>query len=193
MKVFLKEDSDVQKKFVNKFIKNAEYVADEKDADLVLMGGIYPIVPINHKRQPTGYFSSTKLSWLFLGVESYMYQFSTDGYCISLLRNNEKLLNNFIDNYDNRVNIYYSYFYLFMVWRFLKEKVRHMFYGAPLRKPDEILERFNTCNGCDFFEKFSESTGQCSICGCGIKAGGNNMNKLAWKTTICPHNPPKWF
>ena len=65
--------------------------------------------------------------------------------------------------------------------------------GAPLRQPAEIERIFNICKECPLFSLEGDNEGECGICGCSIKKSSIKMNKAAWATTTCPHNPPKWI
>jgi len=189
MKIHLVDENPLQKKFITYFIKDYEYVPLE-DSDIVLYRNVYPIVPISHSRQPRNFYMSGRLTKLFFGIVSDEAKFSNEGYCYC---EHDIVMNNFLEALPYRQNKYYSYYYIFMVLRYLIEKARHMIHGAPLRSPLAISERYSVCSECPFFDRISEGEGQCSICCCGLKREGNEMNKLAWKTTVCPHNPPKWF
>lgn len=60
--------------------------------------------------------------------------------------------------------------------------------GKPLRTEEEIKMIFDTyCKTCPFLEN-----NNCKLCGCNIKRQGVHLNKLAWSTEQCPHNPPFW-
>ena len=76
--------------------------------------------------------------------------------------------------------------------RFLDEREKWVSYGKPLRQPERIEELFAICSGCEFFEPKSEGIGRCGECGCNLKKEGTNLNKLAWATTHCPLEEPKW-
>jgi len=63
--------------------------------------------------------------------------------------------------------------------------------GKPLRSPEAIRSIFNThCKPC---EHYTETTlgYACDICGCFVNEN-NDFNKIAWATTRCPLDPPKW-
>jgi hypothetical protein len=62
--------------------------------------------------------------------------------------------------------------------------------GKPMRSPEVIKYIFNThCKECEHYK----STGYaCDICGCYINEN-SDWNKIAWYTTRCPDNPPKWI
>jgi hypothetical protein len=43
------------------------------------------------------------------------------------------------------------------------------------------------------FQRASEDSGKCGVCGCNIKKTGTFLNKIAWATTKCPIiGSPKW-
>lgn len=79
-----------------------------------------------------------------------------------------------------------------MALRYKRERDVWVEAGKPLRSPEQIKEIFNICKGCPFFDESEAGVGNCGICGCFIKEKGNLLNKAAWATTQCPHNPPKW-
>lgn len=62
--------------------------------------------------------------------------------------------------------------------------------GKPMRSMEKIKYIYNNfCKKCEHYK----STGYaCDICGCYINEN-NDWNKLAWSTTICPDDPPKWI
>jgi len=76
--------------------------------------------------------------------------------------------------------------------RFLKELLKWAFYGFPQRSDARIRELFTICNYCPELDKYEDGKGICSICGCNIKRDERRMNKLAWGTTRCPDDPPRW-
>ena len=61
--------------------------------------------------------------------------------------------------------------------------------GKPIRPIEAIKYIFQThCKECEHYK----STGYaCDICGCYINEN-NDWNKIAWSTTHCPMEPPKW-
>lgn len=63
--------------------------------------------------------------------------------------------------------------------------------GKPTRSKDRIAEIYDNC--CAKCEHLTTSMGQtiCNICGCFISKS-MTINKIAWKTTRCPHEPPLW-
>jgi hypothetical protein len=77
--------------------------------------------------------------------------------------------------------------------RYLNERTLWTKADKPIRKDKEILRIFtDICSKCTLFNYKSEKLGQCEICGCFLKPKGQSFNKIAWATTKCPANPPKW-
>lgn len=78
--------------------------------------------------------------------------------------------------------------------RFLEERKKWKQAGAPTRSSERIQELFNICssNECGQYIKITDNHGQCGICQCHLKVGSVNLNKLAYATTRCPHDPPFW-
>ena len=64
--------------------------------------------------------------------------------------------------------------------------------GSPVRKQEEIDVIFNICTQCKFYKKNTETEGKCGVCGCFLKKTGYLLNKIAWATTRCPLEEPKW-
>lgn len=88
---------------------------------------------------------------------------------------------------------YMSYDRTTMIVRFLKEWVKWNINGRKVRTLEEMAMLYEICAQCPFFEEFEKDEGQCGICGCNIKKSSYALNKLAWQTTHCPHNPNKWL
>ena len=75
--------------------------------------------------------------------------------------------------------------------------------GQPKRSPEKIQELHNICKECphykaspldDYFLKkyiINNDGMGCEICGCFVNLN-EEYNKLAWATTKCPLDPPKW-
>ena len=76
--------------------------------------------------------------------------------------------------------------------QFLDERRTWKEYGKPLRSPERMEELFAICSDCEFFEPAKEGQGNCGVCGCQIRKTGTRMNKIAWATTNCPLDEPKW-
>ena len=77
--------------------------------------------------------------------------------------------------------------------RYLNERDIWIKAGKPLRDDAEIERIFTEhCLPCEHFKKKSEKLGVCGLCGCRLKIQGVILNKIAWSTTYCPANPPKW-
>jgi hypothetical protein len=76
---------------------------------------------------------------------------------------------------------------------YAKEKSKWSRAGKPLRSDEEIIRIFDTkCKPCPYFNPTGETTGSCKICRCFLKREGHEINKIAWATTECPDNPPRW-
>lgn len=77
--------------------------------------------------------------------------------------------------------------------RYLNERQVWAKAGKPFRSDEETEQIFSQlCKSCEYFDKKNENLGRCKICGCFLKPKGKNFNKIAWATTSCPHDPPKW-
>lgn len=78
--------------------------------------------------------------------------------------------------------------------RFIKEWIKWKLGGSQLRTPQHIGKLYSICKKCPNFEEYAPDCdfGECRLCGCNIKRRGASLNKLAWKTTKCPDNPPRW-
>ncbi len=71
--------------------------------------------------------------------------------------------------------------------QFSKALASHIVRGMPKANEVEIRRRFEICQSCLHF------TGEsCRICGCGVNAQQQLMNKLSWADQQCPDNPRKW-
>lgn len=78
---------------------------------------------------------------------------------------------------------------------FLEERKKWKKSGSPTRSEEKIKELFDICssNQCGQYIKISDNHGQCGICQCHLRIGSINLNKLAYATTKCPHDPPFWI
>ena len=83
-----------------------------------------------------------------------------------------------------------------MISEYLKERVKWKKFGSPTRTEEQMDEIFAICNECPMYKKFNETSGECGVCGCGIKKYGSKLyrflNKIFWGTTRCPLPEPKW-
>lgn len=79
-----------------------------------------------------------------------------------------------------------------MAARYLEEKAKWKKAGKPVRTDEKIKELFSICVSCEHYKKISELSGSCGICGCHLKNTNTSLNKLAWATTKCPLENPKW-
>lgn len=76
--------------------------------------------------------------------------------------------------------------------RYFKEREEWSNQGKPLRSDEEMEHIFSICQSCPLFEKISEKFGRCGDCGCMLHKSRKFMNKIAWATTSCPLDEPKW-
>ena len=81
------------------------------------------------------------------------------------------------------------------IGRFMLERAKWKKRGKPLRNEQKIKELFAICssNECQNYISKTESAGKCNICGCRLHITDLIMNKLAWSTTRCPLEEPKWI
>lgn len=80
------------------------------------------------------------------------------------------------------------------VKRFYLERKKWIKAGNPKRTADEINNLFdNICSKCEHFKKKGPHEGKCGICGCRLTRKKEYLNKLAWATTSCPLDNPKWI
>ena len=68
------------------------------------------------------------------------------------------------------------------VWRYVSS-------GEGTLSNAEIEARLAICKTCDQFEK-----NHCKLCGCACQQANVSkwFNKLAHRSSVCPHDPPKW-
>ena len=79
--------------------------------------------------------------------------------------------------------------------RFANESLKWVAAGSPFRNQSTIIALFdNFCSKCsEYIAKHKEhDAGKCNLCGCSISQKVAMLNKLAWGTTNCPMDPPKW-
>jgi hypothetical protein len=70
---------------------------------------------------------------------------------------------------------------------FAKSAARHIAAGLPQATDEQVAERFAVCQACPHFIPKSDGQGECSKCGCGLKAVGvSGLNKLRWADESCP-------
>jgi len=79
------------------------------------------------------------------------------------------------------------------VKQFLEEKKGWDDAGQPYRSEEKIQELFNICIQCPEYQKVSKKVGKCGVCGCRLSYSSKFLNKLAWATTRCPLDEPKWI
>lgn len=70
---------------------------------------------------------------------------------------------------------------------FFKSLLFHVWAGFPKCTKQEILERYDICQKCEFFDNTKE---QCLVCGCNVNKEKIFLNKLAWADQHCPQH--KW-
>jgi hypothetical protein len=76
--------------------------------------------------------------------------------------------------------------------RYLAERKRWANEDKPVRSPEEMERIFNICRECPLFNKSTEVSGTCNECGCSLHKSRLTLNKIAWATTSCPLEEPKW-
>lgn len=70
---------------------------------------------------------------------------------------------------------------------FTKAAVKHVAAGSPQATDEQVAERFAICQSCPMFKATGEGQGECSKCGCGLKAVGvAGVSKLRWADQACP-------
>lgn len=70
---------------------------------------------------------------------------------------------------------------------FCKSLLFHVWAGFPKSTQQEIMQRFDICKSCEFYDN---SRSQCLACGCNINTKKIFLNKLAWADQECPQK--KW-
>ena len=64
--------------------------------------------------------------------------------------------------------------------------------GKPTRSSEKMLEIYEICKNCPEFKK-GGVIDSCGVCGCRLHPTDKTIpNKLAWSTTSCPLEEPKW-
>ena len=71
--------------------------------------------------------------------------------------------------------------------RFFKSLWFHIYAGFPKSTQEEINNRWEICNSCEYIDK---EQSQCKLCGCNLSNKKMFMNKLAWADQECPAD--KW-
>jgi|GEM_PF-3288750 hypothetical protein len=74
------------------------------------------------------------------------------------------------------------------VWNFLTSAVEHAADGFQRCEQSEIDARLAICESCPNLR----DDNLCSACGCGCSADNSFISKLAWRSSHCPLDPPKW-
>ena len=75
--------------------------------------------------------------------------------------------------------------------RYVKERIKWELAGKPMRSEERIREIFHQiCKPCPHF-----GGDHCKVCGCYLREDLTKpkFNKIAWATTHCPDDPPKWI
>jgi len=81
-----------------------------------------------------------------------------------------------------------------LIRNFRKERKKWLNAGRPLRTQKQMHTIFeDICSKCDYFEPTGKDKGKCQRCGCRLSKDGIMLNKIAWATTQCPDDPPKWL
>ncbi len=74
--------------------------------------------------------------------------------------------------------------------RYVMERFKWELAGKPMRSAERVRQIYHEiCKPCPHF-----GGTLCNVCGCNIRDSLEKpaFNKLAWSTTHCPLNPPKW-
>lgn len=67
--------------------------------------------------------------------------------------------------------------------------------GKPIRSPEEMKRIHDICKLCPLFlagQGFLPGYDKCGECGCNLHESFVSFNKLAYGTTQCPLDEPKW-
>jgi hypothetical protein len=64
---------------------------------------------------------------------------------------------------------------------FAKATAQHIAAGMPTASDEEILRRWNICQGCEYLQNDA-----CSQCGCPVARDRKFVSKLAWADQSCP-------
>lgn len=84
-------------------------------------------------------------------------------------------------------NIYNKYKNL--ISQFALERAIWIKAGKPIRDKDRMKEIYQICKGCEHF-----NANACQVCGCRLHPVDTTFpNKIAWATTECPLDTPKWL
>lgn len=74
------------------------------------------------------------------------------------------------------------------LYNFIRESAIWRSKGFPVRSDEEMLRIYSICSGCEHF-----ASNSCTVCGCRLHPTDKLMpNKIAWATTKCPLDEPKW-
>ena len=76
-----------------------------------------------------------------------------------------------------------------------KERKKWKKAGKPMRSEQEMKRIYEICKQCPMFNPgggYVPGYDQCDICKCNLDSKKKKLNKIAWATTHCPDNPPKW-
>ena len=76
--------------------------------------------------------------------------------------------------------------------QYIEERRKWKEAGKPVRSMQRIQELFDICRTCENFLKLTSNSGQCKICTCFLRKNSTSKNKLAFATTRCPLEEPKW-
>ena len=69
-----------------------------------------------------------------------------------------------------------------MIWDFAEALKKHGDDGFKTVTVAQYAARMNICSTCIHFTK----NRACALCGCTMPM------KARWRTSVCPHDPPKW-
>ena len=78
---------------------------------------------------------------------------------------------------------------------FLKTFFIWIINGCKYRSEKRIKEIHDICKKCPYIEEGEGNLpgyDACGLCGCNLHPTKKLANKIAWRTTKCPDNPPRW-
>lgn len=82
-----------------------------------------------------------------------------------------------------------------LIKQYEKEKKKWKKAGKPMRTKEEMERIYSICSKCPLFQKdegWVPGYDKCGVCQCNLHPTAKKLNKIAWGTTHCPDNPPKW-
>lgn len=82
-----------------------------------------------------------------------------------------------------------------MIEEYLEERKKWKEAGKPYRTKEEMERIHSICKSCPLFEAgggYLPGYDRCGECGCQLHPKSRKLNKIAWGTTECPLETPKW-